>query len=367
MNDFNTFQNDTEFIDDFKCGLGRLMMTKVGAVNIQPLPIVTAFIRFVNKNRVGDTFYVADLAALYQKEQIKKLVCGRLGEAIISVSGSIVAGAMQKKIVSSSVCGLYELILRTEGFALDVSETEYKDLTNTRFYFCKQNRADIMVGEMLRCGLQARRIGVVGGDGNIAITVDGITRVDIAKSELIGTESITVNIGTEYTEYYTRSVIETTNYATLFATGFAKYLDIGHGGDIESLIASLLGVYAAQFTFEIPTYTCRYHSGYTVAVRRSFDIQPQTYVTLFGAGDGRTGAVNAQSLQQLMRVLRSYACEGLIYGVIPVRNQISGCIGQLPEGLSFVRYANAPENAPAGSVLVLSHRLLGGIRIGEIK
>ncbi len=363
--------------DDGKCtdsvlpvfedgGIGRLMFKRISSVNIGFAGAANAFKNIVSTTRNMQYLYPCDITELYDLSCMRKNPFARDGEAILLVSGLAPNAETAKNIAKKSVSGIYRLISRTNGFAADIFENEYQNIENARFYFCKSKNADSTAALMRSWGMYARVIGIAGGE-RVRISVDSQMRMDIFKSDLYDNTDNRVDITCEHMQYYLKSFKETMIYSSLNAVRSALRLDVGHADDLPSLVASLLGVYAACGTYGINSVRMGFHTGYTVAVRRDITLCNGMTVSLFDPADRSCGVITQQSFSHMDSVLRGLASGGEIIAAMPVRGSIRDTLAPvLSGGAVFVNETSVMDNIAEGALLAFGNSAMCGAKIGHI-
>ncbi len=347
-------------------GVGSLMFKRISSMNIGFKSAAEAFNNIMSTSRNARYIRPCDLLEHYDLSCQRKNPCARDGEAILIISGLAPNAETATELSKHSVAGIYRLISRTNGFAIDMLENEYQNIESARFYFCKSKNAESAAALIRSWGMYARIIGIAGGE-RVCISVDSRMRMDVLKSELFDGEDRHIDITQDHAEYFMRSFSETAIYSSLAAACSARHLDIGYGGDLPSLVASLLGVYAACKTYDIRSLRNRFHMGYTVAVRSDIAVCDGMTVSLFDPVDISCGRTTSQSLSYMNAVLRGLIAGGEITCAIPVRGTVEETLlPVLQDGAVFVKEKQCPDSITHGAMLALGKRATGNARIGHI-
>ena len=346
--------------------IGRLMFKRITSVNIGFAGAAKTFQDVMSDIRNAQYVRPCDMLELYDLVHLRTNPSARDGEAVLIISGFAPNAAEAKKIAKRSVSGIYRLISRTNGFVIDLHGDELEQIESTRFYFCSRKNAEAKAALMRSWGMYARIVGIAGGN-RVCISSDMQTRMDILKSDLYDADDNRVDITCDHMQYYLRSFNETTAYSSLSAACSASALDVGHGGDLPSLVASLLGVYAACKAYDIGSLRMRYHIGYTVAARRDITLHDGTVVSLFDPTDRACGRITPQSLRHMHSVLRGLAAGGEITAAMLVRGGIQDTLKSvLHDGAVFVSEISSTYNVADGAIIAFGSRATGGARIGRI-
>lgn len=350
----------------FEEGVGSLMFKRISSVNIGFKNAAEAFNNIMSTSRNARYICPCDLLDHYDLSCLRKNPSARDGEAILIISGFAPNAETALELSKHSVSGIYRLISRTNGFAIDMLENEYQNIEGARFYFCKSKNAESAAALIRSWGMYARVAGIAGGE-RVRISVDSQIRMDILKSELLDDQECHIDITQDHAGYFMRSFGETVIYSSLAAACSARHLDIGHNGDLPSLVASLLGVYAACKTYDIRSLRNRFHIGYTVAVRSDIAVCDGMTVSLFDSVDISCGRTTSQSLSYMNAVLRGLIAGGEITCAIPVRGTIEETLlPVLQDGAVFVKEKQCPDTVSHGAVLAFGKRATGNARIGHI-
>lgn len=347
-------------------GVGSLMFKRISSLNIGYKNAAEAFNDIMSTSRNMRYIRPCDLLDHYDLSCLRKNPSARDGEAILIISGTAPNAETARELSTHSVSGIYRLISRTNGFAIDMLENEYQNIESARFYFCKSKSADSTAALIRSWGMYARVIGIAGGE-RVCISVDSQIRMDILKSELLDGDDLHIDITDRHAEYFNRSFGETAVFSSLDAARSARHLNIGYDGDLPSLVASLLGVYAACRTYGIGLLRTRYHIGHTVAVRSDIAVCDGMTVSLFDPVDISCGRTTSQSLSYMNAVLRGLIAGGEITCAMPVRGTVEETLlPVLQDGAVFVKEKQCPDTISHGAVLALGKRATGNARIGHI-
>lgn len=346
--------------------IGRLMFKKISSANIGFAGAANAFNDIMSSVRNAQYIRPCDLLEFHNTAKMGKNVFARDDYAILLVEGNVPPKYIPW-FESSVVTGIYRLISRTNGIAIDLTSDEYESIEGARFFFCPHKRAQGNELLMRSWGMYARTVGYVGGN-RVRVSVDSVVRMDALKQELFDDSENGIVITPEHAEYYWRSFKETLVYSSLDAACSAKRLDIGFGGDLSSLVASLLGVYSAAKTYGLGRLKQSFHVGYTVAVRTDIRICDRMIVSLFDPIDIRCGRMTNESLLNINSVLRGLFCCGDIAGAVPVRGTIDETLVPLmPIDAVLLKEHLMPTEIPYGAVITFGMRAVGGRRLGTIK
>lgn len=346
--------------------IGRLMFKKISSASIGFAGAANAFDDIMSSVRDAQYIRPCDLLELHNTAKMGKNVFARDGYAILLVEGSV-PPKYTAWFENSVVTGIYRLISRTNGIAIELTSDEYESIEGARFFFCPHKRARGNEQLMRSWGMYARTVGYVGGN-RVRVSVDSEVRMDALKQELLDDSDNGIVITPEHTEYYWRSFKETLVYSSLDAACSAKRLDIGFGGDLSSLVASLLGVYSAAKTYGLGRLKQSFHIGYTVAVRTDIRICDRMIVSLFDPTDIRCGRMTNESLLNMNSVLRGLFCCGDIAGAVPVRGTLDETLASILQGDAvLLKEQQMQSEIPAGALIAFGMRAVGGRRLGTIQ
>lgn len=348
--------------------LGRMMLKRISSVNIAFAPAADAFDDIVSSSAGNSAITLCDILAFDDILQAHANPYARDGQSVIVISGRAPDTSAALDILKHSVSGIYRLVSRTNGFCISLTEDELAAVEGARFYFCDRNKAKMKEKLFRSWGMYAHEAGVAGG-GRICVFVGDEPRMDAPKSEFCSESAMyRVDIAPEHALYFDKSYDETVRYSLLAAACMSKCLDIGHGGDMASLLASLLGIHAAHSECGMRSFVPAFHTGYTVAVPYGGKAAHGMTVSLFNPTDRITGKISRTPLDNICRVLRGLAEHGEICIALPYEGSIEQSLAPvLGDGDIFVKDAYPPETVGKSAVITLGYRAAYGTGVGHIE
>jgi len=249
-------------------GTGFKLNRIINKVNINHPIIIKAFKAFIEKSGEIASFRLVDLISFNESGKKGGFVYGNVGDYVLCFSAVPSDAKLAKRIFKNSVNGIYELIDRTNGVALDIAGFTFDEIAEKRFVFASKKQAQEYIEKTKAYGITVKVLGLVTGEKRIVINSCGSELADISKPLLyMGNDSpVSVDIGEHYFEAYRRGFLSVFGYK--FSMSAARPASIAVGSDCElaRLLAYLLGINAAANTLNLAAVKIKFVSGSGIAV-----------------------------------------------------------------------------------------------------
>ncbi len=245
-------EQERGLISDYESGAAYKLTRKIGRVSIDHPSIIKAFREFTdNSGEEMKFFRLLDLLSYNESICKGSFSYGNPGDFILCLSKMPQDKKLIEAVFASSVNGLYELIDRTNGFALDLSafpDQNIETLLGKRFVFADKKRTDKLIRKAAAVGITVHFFGIVTEDKRIVITRNGIGEVDMDKDLLLRekeNETHSVALGKECFEEYKKGFLSVLGYKYGLSASFINPILVGTDIDAAHLLAELLGIFSA--------------------------------------------------------------------------------------------------------------------------
>lgn len=244
---------EKELLNDFRSenGIARKLWKKIGIVNIDHPVIKKTFCDFIEKSGGISSFRLIDLLSFNESVRKGGFAYGNVGDYILCFSSTPRDKKLSKQVFKNSVNGLYELIDRTNGFAIDLAAFSGEDIhafDGKRFVFADHKKALNYKKQAEALGITVYMLGMVTSDKRIVILKNGLTEAELDKSILIpdDNELYTADIRDIFMPDYKSGFLSVLYYKYGISASQYFPIKLGAGGSISRVLAVLLGMYSAS-------------------------------------------------------------------------------------------------------------------------
>ncbi|HAN21367.1 MAG: hypothetical protein A2Y15_07000 [Clostridiales bacterium GWF2_36_10] len=234
-------------------GTANKLMKRIGRVYIDHPIIAKAFSDFAEKSGSEmENFRLVDLLSFNESVNKDGFVYGNVGDYILCFSKMPKDKKLTKHIYNNSVNGIYELLDRTNGVAIDLSpfpNENMNTLANRRFVFANRRKAAVLTQKGIDAGVLVTIIGVVTSEKRIKLIRNGVNEIDIEKSILFPHdkgERLAVSISNNAFRNYQKGYLSVFSYKYCISAMQHNKVVLGTSGDISQILTMLLGIYAGS-------------------------------------------------------------------------------------------------------------------------
>lgn len=249
-------------------GTGFKLNRIINKVNINHPIIIKAFKSFIEKSGDIASFRLVDLISFNESGRKGGFAYGNVGDYVLCFSAVPSDATLSKRIFKNSVNGIYELIDRTNGVALDITGFSFEDIAEKRFVFADKKRTKEYIDKTKVYGITVTVLGLVTSEKRIVINKDGQELVDISKQLLyMGNNSpVTVDIEDKYFEAYRRGFLSVFGYKFSMSAVRPCAITIGAECELPRLLVYLLGINAAAKTLNMAAVKIKFISGDAISI-----------------------------------------------------------------------------------------------------
>ncbi|MDD4164960.1 MAG: hypothetical protein PHD66_07095 [Eubacteriales bacterium] len=369
-------EQERALLYDFRSddGIACKLWRRIDKVNIDHPTIIAAFRSFINKSRDDMSFRLVDFLSFNESVCKKSFSYGKVGDNILCFAQNPKEKKLVKWIYSNSVNGLYELIDRTNGFAIEISGLEpgtIAGLMEKRFVFADKKRTEKYRKKALAEGISIYKLGFVTSEKRVTICNNGKAEVNLDKSMLIPSdngEPITIDIRSNMLEQFEKGYISVLCYKYGLSAMRKFPIVIGASSDISQIFTVLLGINYALRALSLSAVKLLFSEGTDVGLS----------VGYAKANDGdKVYLIKPSYINDGMPLSDSYNCINsyLLYNapniaLCPIIKDITSALGMMinSDEYEFIPSAeyNQYEKAKT-SVLVLSRLDIDGKLIGHVR
>lgn len=370
-------EQETALINDFSHadGFANKLLKKIGKVNIDHPVMIRAFRDFIEKSGGEiESFHLLDLLSFQESVCKKSFTYANVGDIILCFSQTPKDRKLAKQVFRNSVNGFYELIDRTNGFALDISilEGDLGILAGKRFVFTSEKRVNQYCKKALAEGISVYKLGFVTSEKKIVIFKNGVAAVDIKKELLIPNENeeqSTVNIRDTMLEDFKKGYLSILYYK--YGISAAQYFPVvvGASGSISQMMAMLLGIYTASKALSLSSVKILLSEGTEITLPiGQTNLFEHNYVYLIKPSCNQDGIPFVDSYNRINSYLQLLRGRGQINFICPVVTNIPSSIEQLiRDDLYFEPSSSYDQFEFAkASVLVVTTNAIDGKLLGNI-
>ncbi len=249
-------------------GTGYKLNRIVNKVNINNPIIIKAFQSFIEKSGDIGSFRLIDLVSFNESSRKGGFVYGNVGDYILCFSAIPNDASLSKKIFKNSVNGIYELIDRTNGVALDITGFTFDDIAEKRFVFADKKRTTEYINKAKAFGITVTVLGLVTSDKRVIINSEGKELVDINKQLLYmnNNTAVSADIEDKYFESYRRGFISVFGYKFSMSATRPCAVAVGTDCELPRLLAVLLGINAAAKALNMTAVKLKFTNGGEIAI-----------------------------------------------------------------------------------------------------
>lgn len=308
---------------------------QINRVNIDHPVIVRAFKKYMEKSGDIGNFRLIDLLSFNESVRKRGFIYGNVGDNILVLSGIPRDKGAARYIYENSVYGLYELIDRTNGLSLSLSEISYDELFTTRFVFVSKSKALKILKKTMAEGISVKIIGKVISQKRIIFSKGDINEVDLPKSLIyrkVGQSFFTVNLSSGMFEHYKKSFLSVFFYKYCISAKKSCSVSIGSDMDLDRLTCTLLALNSASVALMLSSLKYKFTEGDTTGnIVNSVECRPGDRLYIVLPTYDKDGIPMRNAYNQIIKYLDAISSEHIIRAIIPVTNieaDINGLLGE---------------------------------------
>ncbi|PKM62432.1 MAG: hypothetical protein CVU97_05355 [Firmicutes bacterium HGW-Firmicutes-21] len=383
-NDFDMPQrepNETEqrLIADYttETGVANKLIRRIGRVNIDHPIIVKAFADFVKRSGEElESFRLLDLLSFHENVLKGRFVYGNVGDYILCFSKIPSDVKLSKEIYNNSVSGLYELIDRTNGITLDLTEHPLENIStlqNKRFVFASIKKAAALVSKAAAFGISVYFIGIVTSEKRVVIVRNNVAEIDLDKQLLYANdneERLAVGIKKEMFEDYKKGFFAIFCYKYGISASLHNPVVLGTDIGFARLLSTLLGVYSASKVLFMASVRLLFSDEQKISIPiGTAPLREGDRLFLITPVCDSYGIPFSDSYNQINTYFNNLSVRGHIRALCPVLDYLNTAVEQLlGENYTLDKIVNfdITKKAPC-SVLVVSNEDIDGRLIGVVR
>lgn len=360
-----------------KNGIAEKFNRKIGIVNIDHPIIVKAFKNFIDKSGSGmESFRLIDLLSFNESVCKGGFAYGNVGEYILCFSRTPSDRKLAKRIFQKSVNGMYELIDRTNGFALDLSavpELGIEELMSKRFVFAEKRKVPKIKKKAALMDIKVNVLGMVTSEKRIFVMRSDTAEINLDKQLLYCTQSSdvsTVNISSEMFDNYKKGFLSVFGYK--YAISALRHCQVVFGADnnLSELLAALLGIYSASKVLPLTAVKIMLTHGNSMKIlSEPVSVKEDDKVYLIKPSFDMYGIPMADSYNKVNAYLKNISMGTLIHAVCPVTGSIKETVRQIlgTDYVMDIDINNLKSEQEECSVLVVTPVEIQGTMLGVVK
>jgi hypothetical protein len=249
-------------------GTGYKLNSIINKVNINNPIIIKAFTGFIEKSGNIGSFRLVDLISFNESGKKGGFVYGNVGDYILCFSAIPNDAGLSKRIFKHSVNGIYELIDRTNGIALDITGFTFEEISEKRFVFADKKKTADYVNKCKVYGITVTVLGIVTSDKKVIINREGMELADINKQLLYmnNNTAVSIDIEDKFFESYRRGFLSVFGYKFSMSASRPCTISVGAECPMPRLFAVLLGINAAAKTLNMTAVKLKFTSGSEIQI-----------------------------------------------------------------------------------------------------
>lgn len=344
----------------------------ISGVTIDCNVIKDSFCRFVEDIEIGDSFSVADI--LFGAEACLKQGApdAKAGDGIYVFDSVVPNDKPSKKLLQSSVCGIYDLLCVGNGMLFDITDFGAGILSaqTKRFAVLSEKKAEKIFKKMSKQNIAPKKIGEVVSGSEVCFVKGDQVLLRVKKEELFDkTAKQSIKLSREHLADFVSGYRAVCSYSVCNTITKNNLLRFGLGGTMESVCARALGFYAAMmYTKILPSRLVFSEDAHCdVAVPRP-SVSDGDYLYLLKLRLDENGLPDKTHHGQLNFYLSEMKKNGTIKDVLPQKENIINVIKRLcGDTLEYVTLSDIPQGCFGVIVSVPRGYSVNGIKIGYFK
>lgn len=354
-------------------GIGYKLNRIINKVNINNPIIIKAFKDFIEKSGDISSFRLIDLVSFNESGKKGGFVYGNVGDYILCFSAIPNDTSLSKKIFKNSVNGLYELIDRTNGIALDITGFNFHEIAEKRFVFADKKRTTEYINKCRVFGITVTVLGLVTSEKRVVINSDGRELVDISKQLLYMNNhtAISADIEDQDFEAYRKGFISVFGYKFSVSASRPCAVAIGTDCALPRLLAILLGINAAAKALNMTAVKLEFTESSEIAIApRNIQINEGDKLYLIRPYCDSYGIPLSDSYNNINLYLANLNARAALHTVYPIIGDIAATVARLL-GEKYKTEIDLDANCPSDekdicSVLIITPMQIQGKYLGTI-